>query len=535
MKYYLSTNTIEEAYKKITSVDLGDKDKENALFYFLILKGCGINKISYETPTFGEKNGLYYASRISSLFTPEEAQPNKLGFLNPFMMREWPSQPVTEKLKSWVTSRLRNNICGGGMQWREFIEMDSREGDLRIKFKYAYLDWLKNFSLGSKTINILSMAIWSNRFSCFDKKITAKELIDEFSRTYKLTPEEITELFNSQQEFEVEFSDHMYDAGYIRGLIGGDVPGNEWTTTNMSTTNVASYVMDEYEFNVRPADVQDVSVSLVRELLNNYHQIILDGPPGTSKSYIADKIAKDYDEVIHVQFHPQYSYQNFVGGYVVDGTNVLFKKGVILNLLDSKTFDDKKKYLIIIDEFNRANVSQVLGEVIQCLDRNQSVLVNVDGNMEKISIPLNIHIIATLNTTDKTLGTVDYAIKRRFLEVYCAPNPSLLIDLCPSTGFVSLCDFLIKLNDNLLRTTGNRDLAVGHAVFLAQNVFDGSKYIWDYDKFRVLYNYKILPLISDYCSGNYDMIMDVVGNKLSRQLNAEEFVIALKEFMEIEE
>lgn len=533
MSYYLSTDTIEEAYKKITAVDFGDKDKANALFYFLILKGCGINKISYETPNFGDKNGFYYASRISSLFTPEEQQPKKLGFLNPFMMKEWPPQPVTEPLKAWVTSRLRNNICGGGMQWREFIEMDSRDGDLKIKFKYAYLDWLKNNSLGAKTVNILSLAVWSNRFSAFDKKITSKELIDEFIRSYKLTPDEVTALFNSQQEYDLEFSDSMYDAEHIRSLIGGTVPGNEWTTTGMSVDNAASYVMDDYQFNVRPSDVQDVSVELVRDLLNSYHQIILDGPPGTSKSYLADKISAEYDEVIHVQFHPQYSYQNFVGGYVVDGTNVVYKKGVILNLIEN--YDANKRYLLVIDEFNRANVSQVLGEVIQCLDRSQKVLVNVDGTMEEISLPEKIHIIATLNTTDKTLGTVDYAIKRRFLEVYCPANPSVLIDLCPSTGFISLCDFLTKLNDNLLRTTGNRDLAVGHAIFLAKNVFDGDKYVWDYSKFRILYNYKILPLINDYCSGNYDMIIDVVGNKLSRQLGEDEFEIALKEFMEIEE
>ena len=234
-----------------------------------------------------------------------------------------------------------------------------------------------------------------------------------------------------------------------------------------------------------------------------------------------------------MQFHPQYTYQNFVGGYVVDGTEVKFKEGVILQLLNESTFSQDKKYLIIIDEFNRANVSQVLGEVIQCLDRNQSVDIEMDKTTKRIALPKNIDIIATLNTTDRTLGTIDYAIKRRFMYVYCLPNPNLLIDLCPSVNFISLCDFLTKLNTRLIRATGNRDLAVGHAVFLSDHIKQDDKYVWDFEEFRILYNYKILPMIEDYCSNNYDMVEDVVGNKLSAQLDSEDFVDALKSFMEI--
>ena len=375
------------------------------------------------------------------------------------------------------------------------------------------------------------MAVWSNRYTCFEQKITAQELIDEFIRTYKIEVEEKSELFNSKQDFELEFSDSIHDAAHIRSLIG-QAPNGEWKTAKL-TDSISSYVMEKYEFDVKPSMTQEVSVDLIRSLLNQYHQLMLAGPPGTSKSYFASEIAKEYDEVIHVQFHPQYTYQNFVGGYVVDGTEVKFKEGVILQLLNESTFSQDKKYLIIIDEFNRANVSQVLGEVIQCLDRNQSVDIEMDKTTKRIALPKNIDIIATLNTTDRTLGTIDYAIKRRFMYVYCLPNPNLLIDLCPSVNFISLCDFLTKLNTRLIRATGNRDLAVGHAVFLSDHIKQDDKYVWDFEEFRILYNYKILPMIEDYCSNNYDMVEDVVGNKLSAQLDSEDFVDALKSFMEI--
>lgn len=168
--YYLDTQTIENAYNSLTSLELGDQGA-NAMFYFFILKACGINKINHELPNFSERNGLYYASRLSSLFTPNENQPKKFGFLNPFTMKEWPVQPISEPLKNWVGARLKNNICGGGMQWRNFIDMDTRTSDIKIKFKYDYVNWLKTTALDSKTVSLFSLAVWSNRFTAFQNKV----------------------------------------------------------------------------------------------------------------------------------------------------------------------------------------------------------------------------------------------------------------------------------------------------------------------------------------------------------------------------
>jgi 5-methylcytosine-specific restriction protein B len=326
----------------------------------------------------------------------------------------------------------------------------------------------------------------------------------------------------------------MYDANAIRQLING-IPTTLCTTTvNRSEDtdkNHLKWFANDYAFATRPSDTQEVSVPLIKGLLNAYHQVILEGPPGTSKSYFAKEVGRSYDRVIHVQFHPQYTYQNFVGGYVVEKTDVIYRSGVILNLLDD--YDSNLKYLIVIDEFNRANVSQVLGEVIQCMDRAQSVSVEADGSLREISLPTNIHIIATLNTTDRTLGTIDYAIKRRFVSVYCAPEPRILIDLCPSANFISLCDFLTRLNKKLVDVTGSKDLTVGHAVFLSDNVKQGDKYVWGFEDFRILYNYKILPMIEDYCSNNREMVEDVVGRNLSVQLDGVSFRNAIYDFMEM--
>lgn len=526
--YYLSTRTIENAYNILTSTELSSP---NDLLYFLILKSCGINKLTYESFEKVKEEGLYYASRLMSLFSPIEGYPNGGGIINPLDMKKWPSQPINDDLKKWVSQRLQNNTIGGGTQWRALIDMDAK--DKTIKFKYDYVKLLKAMALDSQTINCVALAVWSHRFTPFEQRETVRELCDEFQRSYKLDVDEMNAFFNRAQEFDIEFSDEMYDASVIRAKID-NVPETAWTVVNAPTTsntNFTKWFAEDYAFYTRPVDTQEVSVGLIKGLLSAYHQVILEGPPGTSKSYYASEIAEEYDEVIHVQFHPQYTYQNFVGGYVVEKAEVVYRPGVILKLLDE--YSAEKKYLIIIDEFNRANVSQVLGEVIQCMDRSQSVSIEADGELREINLPSNIHIIATLNTTDRTLGTIDYAIKRRFVSVYCAPEPRILMDLCPSANFISLCDFLTRLNKKLTDVTGSRDLTIGHAMFLSDHVKDGDRYVWGYEDFRILYNYKILPMIEDYCSNNREMVEDVVGRKLAVQLDGPSFVEAICDFMEI--
>lgn len=525
--YYLSTATVEEAYKVLTSTELASS---NDLLYFLILKSCGINKLTYESFEKVKEDGVYYASRLMSLFVPTEGFPNGGGVINPLDMKKWPSQPINDDLKKWVGQRLQNNTIGGGTQWRSLIDIDAK--DKSIKFKYDYVKLLKSMALDSQTVNCVALTIWSHRFTQFEQKETVRELCDEFQRAYKLDVDEMNAFFNRAQNFDIEYSDTIYDAAAIRQLID-NVPESIWTVINdpSGTGYYVKWFAEDYSFSTRPIDTQEVSIGLIKGLLNSYNQVILEGPPGTSKSYYAQEIAKDYDEVIHVQFHPQYTYQNFVGGYVVVKTDVVYRPGVILNLLDN--YDENKKYLIVIDEFNRANVSQVLGEVIQCMDRTQSVSIEADGKMRAITLPSNIHIIATLNTTDRTLGTIDYAIKRRFVSVYCAPEPRVLMDLCPSANFISLCDLLTRLNKKLVDVTGSKDLAVGHAIFLSDNVKVSDKYVWGFEDFRILYNYKILPLIEDYCSNNREMIEDVVGRKLAAQLDGTSFADAIYDFMEI--
>ena len=204
------------------------------------------------------------------------------------------------------------------------------------------------------------------------------------------------------------------------------------------------------------------------------------------------------------------------------------------NLIEEaqKEENKNKKFLLIIDEINRANTSQVFGDLIQCLDRNNTVSIMQENKLVSFSIPKNIHIIGTMNTTDRTIGIIDYALKRRFLNVYCPCNANILLDLCPNANFISLSDLLNKINSKLYENLKNKDFCVGHAIFLNPSYKDENiKYIWDFNKLEIIFNFKILPLIEEYCSENTEIIANILGNDLPKRLSGDDFKNKIMEFL----
>lgn len=529
MGYYISTNTIKKAYEELVKLNYSN---QSILHIFFILKGIGVNKLDYEDVDIIKLKGIPYAQDLGGLFSDLEKQPEKCDFINPFMMNVWGTNP-TEKLKKWVESRIKNNVIGGATTWRKIIMQDV---DSDFKFVYDYIDQIKSVTmLDSPKIPLQAMAVWTNRFTEFDNPVTISNLNNYFLSRFHFDNHEKAEFFTMRSDIrKIEFSDKIHDTQVIRELIGNPngLPGWEITNPVTGRIDIMNTIMRRYDM----AIVSKVEKDLLKKILKDYHQLILSGPPGTSKSFLCNELSKDYDEFLHIQFHPQYSYQQFVGGYIVEKTDVNYHKGVMLKLVDraleSEKSSDGKTYLVVIDEINRANTSQVFGDLIQCLDRNSHIQILCDGVTENYHIPINMHIVGTMNTTDRTIGALDYALKRRFLDVYCGTNPQVLAELCPNNSFISLCEFLEKINTRLYENLKNREMCIGHAMFLNEAYKNASgEYEWDFEKFELLFNYKILPLIEEYCYGNYEIVNEIVGEELTKRLNGSEFKNAIEEFM----
>lgn len=528
MEYYISIDTIRQAYNELSRLEYSN---QSILHIFFILKGIGINNLDYSDVDIIKRRGVPYAQDLGGLFSDVERQPDKCDFINPFMMSAWGTNP-TEKLKKWVESRVKNNVIGGATTWRKIV-MQDKEGD--FKFVYDYVEQIKDVTMKNKPkIPLQAMAVWCNRFTVFDERISVSRLCNSFLDRFHFDSMEKNEFFTLESRINrILFSNNLHDTQTVRQLIGApsNLPGWEISRPVTGRIELSNIILRRYDMSA----MNRVEKSLLKRILDDYRQLILSGPPGTSKSYLCNQLAGDYDKCVHVQFHPQYSYQQFVGGYVVDKTDVKYHKGVMLDLIDeaSSPENSSKKYLVIIDEINRANTSQVFGDLIQCLDRSAQVNILCDGELVPYSIPKNIHIIGTMNTTDRSIGALDYALKRRFLDVYCGSDSELLMDLCPGENFISLAEFLEKLNSRLYENLKNREMCVGHAIFLNDEYKNNEgKYEWNYCRFEILFNYKILPLVEEYCYGNYEIVYEIIGGRLAQRLSGDEFVKALQEFMQ---
>ena len=168
--------------------------------------------------------------------------------------------------------------------------------------------------------------------------------------------------------------------------------------------------------NNKPVDIEKD----ILKLLKNRRFVVLQGAPGTGKTYNALKISERYEKTRFIQFHAETTYSDFVEGIrpKLNDANLTYEstKGELVKAIESALSMPQKRVLLIIDEINRANLANVLGPVFylfedQAGDRN--VKLKVAGK-ELDQLPKNLDVIATMNTADRSLAVVDFALRRRF-------------------------------------------------------------------------------------------------------------------------
>lgn len=168
------------------------------------------------------------------------------------------------------------------------------------------------------------------------------------------------------------------------------------------------------------------------DLLQHKKNLVLQGPPGVGKTYMAEKLAylligeKDDSRITKVQFHPSYAYEDFVMGIKPNKEGKFeLQAGIFYRFCEKASVRPNIPYCFIIDEMNRASISQVFGELLSLLEhdkRGSSLTLSYQHQQdEPFSIPNNVYIIATMNTADRTLAHLDYALMRRFAFVTLQP------------------------------------------------------------------------------------------------------------------
>ena len=164
-------------------------------------------------------------------------------------------------------------------------------------------------------------------------------------------------------------------------------------------------------------DEYDTLVNLIRTKKN----VILQGAPGVGKTFAAKRLAysmmgvKDQERVMMIQFHQSYSYEDFIMGFRPSETGFELKKGAFYNFCKKAEIDSDNDYFFIIDEINRGNLSKIFGELFMLIESDKrGIQLQLLYSDEKFAIPKNVYIIGMMNTADRSLAMLDYALRRRF-------------------------------------------------------------------------------------------------------------------------
>lgn len=253
-------------------------------------------------------------------------------------------------------------------------------------------------------------------------------------------------------------------------------------------------------------------------LVRNKQNVILQGAPGVGKTFAAKRLAysmmgvKDPNRVMMVQFHQSYSYEDFIMGFRPSEKGFELKRGAFYDFCKEAEIDSENDYFFIIDEINRGNLSKIFGELFMLIESDKrGVELQLLYSDEKFSVPSNVYIIGMMNTADRSLAMLDYALRRRF--AFYEMKPGFETDgfreyrmALNSPKFDSLINCVESLNSVIAA-----DDSLGEGFCIGHSYFCNLKEVTD-QALSAIVEFELVPLLKEYWFDEPTKVKDWANN-----------------------
>lgn len=304
------------------------------------------------------------------------------------------------------------------------------------------------------------------------------------------------EYFNMTQGTLFKLSENEYDC--LMDMIREENPAprvNEPYAAYTKTDFLKDVYMSE--------DKYDRLVSVMKRKKN----MILQGAPGVGKTFAAERLAysmlgkKDTSHVLLVQFHQNYSYEDFIMGYRPTENGFALTPGVFYEFCQKAQQHPREDYFFLIDEINRGNMSKIFGELLMLIENSyRGKPVTLSSNGESFTVPKNLYVIGMMNTADRSLAMIDYALRRRFSFIELEPGFETEGFKAYQKGLGNeILDKLVaaveRLNEEIKNDSSlGKGFCIGHSYFCGLENPKDCTVSW----MREVVEYDILPMLEEY-------------------------------------